>query len=188
MKSAYEGIKELITKAPCLAHYSMEAEIKLVIDASPCGLGCMLLQKVDNQMSPVAYASRSLTDVEKRYAQIEREALAVLYGLQKMHTYIYGRHVTVATDHKPLLGVFTKPSQSIRLERIALRAKDYDFNLVYGAGTGNITDGLSRLPVTSSVVEVKFVEEHVNFVKKDSTLLSIEEIPRGWKERQNYKR
>ena len=159
----------------------MEAEIKLVVDASPCGLGCVLLQEVDNQMRPVAYASRSLTDVEKRYAQIEREALAVLYRLQKMHTNIYGRHVTVATDHKPLLGVFTKPSQSIRLERIALRAQDYDFNLIYEPGTGNIADGLSRLPVTSPVTEVKFVEEHVNFVKKDGTLLSIEEIQEAGK-------
>ena len=61
-------------------------------------------------MCTVAYASRSLTDVEKRYAQIECEALAVLYGLQKMHTYIYGHHVTVATEHKPFLGVLTKPS------------------------------------------------------------------------------
>ena len=66
----------------------MEAEIKLVVDASPYGLGCVLLQEVDNQMCPVAYASRSLTDVEKRYAQIECKALAVLYGLQKMHTYL----------------------------------------------------------------------------------------------------
>lgn len=84
-KSAYEGIKELITKAPCLALYSVEAEIKLVVDVNPCGLGCVL-QEIDNQMRPVAYASRSLTDEEKRYAQIERESLAVLYGLRKMHT------------------------------------------------------------------------------------------------------
>ena len=52
----------------------MEAEIKLVVDASSCGLGCVLLQEVDNEMRLVAYTSRSLTDVEKRYAQIEREA------------------------------------------------------------------------------------------------------------------
>ena len=180
-KSAYKGIKELITKAPCLAHYSIEAEIKLVVDASPCGLGCVLLQEVDNQMCPVAYASRSLTDVEKRYAQIERGALAVLYRLQKMQTYIYGRHVTIATDHKPLLGVFTKPSQSIRLERIALRAQDYHFNLIHEPGTGNIADGLSKLLVTTPATEVKFVKEHVNFVKKDSTLLSIEEIQEAGK-------
>lgn len=139
---------------------------------------CFFKKYIDNQMRPVAYASLSLTDVEKRYAQIEHEALAVLYGLQKMQTCtcIYGRHVTVATDHKPLLGVFTKPSQSIRLETIALRAQDYDFNLIYEPGSGNIADGLSRLPVSSPATEVKFVEEHVNFVKKYSTLLSIEEI------------
>lgn len=173
---AYEQIKELISKAPCLAHYSMEAETKLVVDASPCGLGCVLLQKVDNQMRPVVYASRSLTDVEMRYAQIEREALAVLYGLQKMHPYIYGRHVTVSTDHKPLLGVFTKSTQSIRLERIALRAQDYDFTLIYEPGTKNIADGLSRLPARSPATKVNFVEEHIHFVKKDNTLLSIDEI------------
>ena len=80
------ALKELITKAPCLAHYSMEAEIKLAVDASPWGLGCVLLQEVHNQMRPVTYASRSLTNVDKRYAQIERGTLAVLYGLQKMHT------------------------------------------------------------------------------------------------------
>ena len=109
----------------------MEAEIKLVVYASPCGLGCVLLQEVDNQMRPVAYASRSLTYVEKRYAQIEREVLTVLYGLQKMHTFLYGRHVTVATDHKPLLGVFTQPSQSIWLESIALRAQAFEHILLF---------------------------------------------------------
>ena len=77
--------------------------------------------------------------------------------------------------------MFTKSSQSIRLERVALRAQDYDFNLIYERGTGNIANGLSRLPVTSAGTEVKFVEEHVNFVKKNSTLLSIEEIQEAGK-------
>ena len=123
----------------------MEAEIKLVVDVSPCGLGCVL-QEIDNQMRSVAYASRSLTDEEKRYAQTERESLAVLYGLRKMHTVV----ITVATEHKPLLDMFTKSEQSIRLERIVLRAQDYDFNLIYEPGTANNADGLSRLPVTSA--------------------------------------
>ena len=180
--AAYEGIKELLTKAPCLAHYSLEAETKLVVDASPCGLGCVLLQETEKQMRPVVYASRSLTDVEKRYAQIEREALGVLYGLQKMHTYIYGRHITVATDHKPLLSVFTKSTQSIRLERIALRCQDYDFTLVYEPGAGNIADGWSRLPAAPPVSDFNFVEEHIHFVKKDNALLSIEEIQQAGKE------
>jgi len=83
--------------------------------------------------------------------------------------------------------VFTKSSQSILLERIALGAQDYDFNLIYEPGTGNIGVGLSRLPVTSAGTEEKSVEEHVKLVKMDSTLLSIEEIQEAGK-KDNYKR
>ena len=77
--------------------------------------------------------------------------------------------------------MFTEPSQSIRLKRIALRAQDYDSNLLYEPGTGNIADGLSRLLVTSPATEVEFVEEHVNFVKTNSTIPSIEEIQEAGK-------
>lgn len=72
----------------------------------------------------LGWMQRSLTDVEKSYAQIECEVSAVLYGLQKMHLYIYSHHVTITTDYKPLLGMFTKSSQRIELERIALHAQD----------------------------------------------------------------
>ncbi|PFX15397.1 Retrovirus-related Pol polyprotein [Stylophora pistillata] len=95
---AFEEVKELLIKVPCLAHYSLEAETKLVVDAS-----CVLLQNVDSRWQPISYASRSLT-AEKRYSHIEREAMAVLFGLQKMHSSIYDRHVVFSTDHKPLLG------------------------------------------------------------------------------------
>jgi len=92
----------------------------------PMNLGCVLLQEVHNEMHPVAYASRSLTDAAKGYAQIEREALGVLYGLKKMHTYIHSHHVTACSNRPqaPLLGVFPKSSQSIWVGRIALRAQD----------------------------------------------------------------
>lgn len=174
--NAFEEVKELLIKAPCLAHYSLEAETKLVVDASPVGLGCVLLQNVNSRWQPISYASRSLTAAEKRYSQMEREAMAVLFGLQKMHSYIYGRHVVVSTDHKPLLGVFSKNTPSIRLERIALRCQDYDFTLTYEPGSENIADGLSRLPLNTTVTETSFVEEHVHFVKSADALLSIDEI------------
>lgn len=63
---AFEEVKELLIKALCLAHYSLEAETKLVVDASPVGLGCVLLQSVDSRWQPISYASRSLTVAEKR--------------------------------------------------------------------------------------------------------------------------
>ncbi|KAK3745177.1 hypothetical protein QZH41_000200 [Actinostola sp. cb2023] len=154
----------------------MEVETKLVVDASPYGLGAVLLQRRGNDMYPVAYASRTLNEVEKRYAHFEREALAVLFGLQKMHTYVYGRHTTVATDHKPLLSIFTKSTQSIRLERIAMRAQDYDFTLTYEPGAENVADGWSRLPAETTESTGKFIEEHVQFVARDIDLMTLQEI------------
>ena len=102
--------------------------------------------------------------------------MAMLVGLQKKHTYIYGRHVVVSTDHKPLLGVFNKNTQSICPERIALRCQDYDFTLTYQPGSENIADGLSRLPLNTTGTGTSFVEEHVRFVKSADALLSLDEI------------
>ena len=62
---AFEEVKELLIKAPCLAHY-LKAETKLIVDASPFGLGCVLTQTFDSRWQPGAYASRSLTVTEQR--------------------------------------------------------------------------------------------------------------------------
>ena len=83
--------------------------------------------------------------MEQRYAQIEREALAIYNGLTKCHNYIYGKRITVVTDHKPLLGVFNKQATSIRLQRIVDRSADYDFESVFHPGPVSIADALSRL-------------------------------------------
>ena len=72
---------------------------------------------------PVAYASRSLTDAESRYAQIEKELLAVQFSLESLHQYIYGKKVTIESDHKPLGAIAKKAlaSEPPRLQRILLR-------------------------------------------------------------------
>ncbi|VDI53877.1 Hypothetical predicted protein [Mytilus galloprovincialis] len=88
-------------------------------DASQCGLGAMLIQ--DNK--PVAYASRSLTDAESRYANIERELLGVLFGLERFNDYTYGKHINVESDHKPLEMIVRKSQERAppRLQRMLLR-------------------------------------------------------------------
>ena len=80
-----------------LAFYDVKRPVKVSVDASQDGLGAVLIQGE----RPVAYASRSLTDCERRYAQIEKEMLAVVFGIEHFHYCVYGRKVTVETDHKP---------------------------------------------------------------------------------------
>ena len=79
------------------------------MDASQYGLGACIMQ----DGVPVAYASRTLTDTHKRYAQVEKEMMAIEFGLHRFHQYIYGQTVTVETDHLPLLGVMRKPIADI---------------------------------------------------------------------------
>ena len=104
-EEAFNKAKELITTAPILAFYDPQKELYLENDASEYGLGAVLFQ----DERPIAYASRMLTDAETRYAQVEKEMLAISFGLTRFHHYTYGRDVHVITDHKPLESIVKKP-------------------------------------------------------------------------------
>ena len=97
--------------------------------------------------------------MEQSYAQIERETLAIYYGLTKCHNYIYGNRITVLTDHKPLLGVFNKQATSIRLQRIVDRCADYEFKLIFQPGPVKIADALARLHKSTSSSDSKIETE-----------------------------
>ena len=92
-------IKKFLTEAPVLKYYDVSKSVTVQCDASQSGLGAVLLQ--DGQ--PICYASRALTDTEMRYAQIEKEMLAIVWSCEKFDQYLYGRDtVTVESDHEPL--------------------------------------------------------------------------------------
>ena len=93
------NMKKLLTSDELLVHYDPKKEIILACDASPVGLGCVLSHLVDGVEKPIAFASRSLSPAEQNYCQVEREGLAIIYGLTKFHKYIYGRHFTIVTEH-----------------------------------------------------------------------------------------
>jgi hypothetical protein len=117
----------------------------------------------------VAYASRSLTQTERNYCQLEREALAVVWGCEYFHLHIYGKSgVEVFTDHKPLLGLFGNPNAklSARLERWALRLQPYQPVIKFRKGVGNPADYLSRHPRISLSIssQESAVEEYVNMI------------------------
>jgi hypothetical protein len=136
-------LKETIMKAPCLQYFDENKTVTVSVDASKNGLGATLLQ----ESKPVAFGSASLTDTQQRYAQIEKELLAVIYGLEHFNYYTYGRPVIVQTDHKPLLGLSKKPYDVIspRLQRLLLRLNRYNVTLEYVPGKQLvIADTLSR--------------------------------------------
>ena len=93
-QEAFDNLKSVITSAPALAYFDNSKETVLNVDASSKGLGAVILQ----DGKPVAFGSKTLYTCEKRYAKIDRELLAIVWGAQKFHTYVYGRRVIVETS------------------------------------------------------------------------------------------
>ena len=123
-EESFISLKELITKAPVLKYFNPKRPVKLSVDASSKGLGAVLLQ--DNH--PIAYASKALTSCQQNYAQIEKELLAIVFGCNKFHDYIYGMStIKVETDHKPLESIFKKPlyQAPARLQKMIMTIQKY---------------------------------------------------------------
>ena len=141
---AFDALKSLLVNAPVLTYFDAAKPIKVQCDASQAGIGAVLIQ--DGR--PVEYASRAMTPTEQNYAQIEKELLAIVFGMERFHTYVYAQRVTVETDHKPLISIAMKKSLSAapkRLQRMLLRLQRYTFDLIYRPGSELVlADTLSR--------------------------------------------
>lgn len=112
-QKAFEACKEGLTSESLLVHYDLNRELKLACDASSYGLGAVLRHVMeDGQERPIAYASRTLSSSEKNYAQIEREALSIIFGVKKFNQFLYGRKFTLVTDHQPLLAILGPKASS----------------------------------------------------------------------------
>ncbi|KAM7281316.1 uncharacterized protein ISCGN_006398 [Ixodes scapularis] len=126
-------------------------------------------QKEGNNTEIVAYASRALTPTEARYSQIERELLAVVWGTEHFHLYLYGNNFLIRTDHKPLVSILTNPRAcpSARIERLMLRIQQYNFRVEHTCGINNPSDYLSRHPMPSSPADARLAHStnaYVNFI------------------------
>ena len=141
---ALEKIKQTLSEPPVLKFFDPKsANVVLQCDASEFGLGACLMQ--DNQ--PVQYASRALTQTERNYAQIEKEMLAIVFGLERFERFVYGKHCLVESDHKPLEAIHKKSLLSApkRIQRMLLRTQKFEYTVQYKKGTEMyIADTLSR--------------------------------------------
>ena len=145
--TCFQKIKSQLQKALLrpLRYYDRTKPVTLQCDASLKGLGACIIQ--DGQ--PIAFASKSLTDTETHYANIERELLAIIYGCEKFHTYLYGRTFIVETDHKPfeMISLKNLTAAPAQLQRMLLHLQQYDLVITYQPGKEMLlADALSCLP------------------------------------------
>ena len=159
-QQAFEALKQALSKAETLAYFDVNAKTMVMADASPIGLGAILIQKQDGIPRVVSYASRSLSAVERRYSQTEKEALGLVWACEKFHPYIYGVEFDLLTDHKPLQFIYSPRSKPCaRIERWMLRLQPYRYRVVHIPGIKNVADPLSRLVKENSTDEHSRLQE-----------------------------
>ncbi|XP_059201274.1 uncharacterized protein K02A2.6-like [Centropristis striata] len=153
-QSAFVKCKDLLTSDQVLAHYDPSLPLTLACDASAYGIGAVIQHTMPNgEERPIAYASRMLSPAEKKYSQIDKEALRLIYGVKKFHQYLWGRHFTLVTDHRPLLTLFGEHKSlptlaAARIQRWEIILSVYDYNIVdCKSAEHSNADGLSRCPL-----------------------------------------
>ena len=142
--TAFDAIKAEFKKKIILPYFDRNKETILQTDVSKKGFGAVILQ----EEQPIYYASRALTSAEKNYQNLECEAQAAVWGMEKFHYFLYGRKFILQTDQKPLVSIFRKHMIDVspRIQRITIRAWQYEFEPQHIPGRNNvIADSLSRV-------------------------------------------
>ncbi|XP_030286082.1 uncharacterized protein K02A2.6-like [Sparus aurata] len=152
-EAAFKSAKQQLLQSTLVVHYDTRKPLKLACDASPYGVGAVISHVMENgEEKPIAFASRTLSEAESKYAQIEKEALSIIFGVKKFHKYLYGRKFTLITDHKPPLAILGPKSAiptlaALRMQRWALILMAYNYVIEYRQSAEHANaDALSRLP------------------------------------------
>ena len=171
----FTEVKKIITEAPSPKFYKPTNEVIIQCDASQYQntdyrLGASLMQNGD----PIAYASRSLTNTESNYAQIEKEHLAIVFGAERFENYLYGRKFTVESDHKPLEAIMKKSVLSApkRLQRVILHQKGSEMFLADFLSRSNVKDEKDRSD-RYIVCDVFMADEERSYVERETESINM---------------
>ena len=169
-EESFQTLKQKLCDAPVLSYFDKTCHTQIIADASPYGLAAVLVQKQNGQNRIIAYASRTLSQIERKYSQTEKEALALLWSCERFHVYLYGADFNLLTDHKALEFIFSPRSKpSARVERWMLRLQPYRYKVIHTAGSKNIADFLSRLfneNVVKNAENDDSIDEYANLIVK----------------------
>eukprot|EP00794_Sanderia_malayensis_P018389 gene18389-biopygen12333 len=151
----FQELKDCLISAPVLQCPDFSLQFKLYTDACDYGLGAVLAQETDDGEAVIAYASRILKPSEAKYAVLQKEALGIVWALKYFYPYLYGRHFTIVTDHRPLKWLKTMDAPNNLFARWISEIQGYDFDVIHRPGKlhGN-ADALSRCPVQDDLLAV----------------------------------
>jgi hypothetical protein len=151
-QKSFNKVKQILTNSPVLALFDPNLETVFSADSSSFGLGAVLMQRqTSGDLQPVAYISKAMTPTERRYAQIEKEALAFTWACERLSDYLVGMRFHIQTDHKPLVPLFSSKNLEelpLRVQRFRMRMMRFQFTISHVPWKElTIADALSRAPV-----------------------------------------
>ena len=167
---SFDLLKQMLMSSNCIMHFDPSLPLILSVDASPVGVGAVLSHLVthNNQQveRPVMFASATLTQTQQNYAQLDREALAVIFGITKFHKYLWGRQFTLVTDNSAIQRIFHQDKAlpirtGHRLQHWATMLQAYTYKIIHRKSECmSVPDALSRLPIN---VAINDISVHANF-------------------------
>lgn len=187
-ESAFQRVKDALQSAEVLVHFNPDLPLKLTVDASSYGIAAILSHVFDSgEEKPVAYASRMLNSSEKSYSQIQKEGLAIIFGVLKFNKYLLFKKFTLVTDCKPLLTIFGNKKgipqyAANRLQRWATILSNYQYDIQYVRSNKNLADALSRLPASNNGSKNEGFEEDAEldyqmfFTQQSDVTINFESI------------
>ena len=192
-ETCFNTVKNLFKKDNVLKLFNPKLPTAVECDASMNGIASVLLQLHNNQWLPVQFASRTLQPAQRNYANIDREALSVLFGVEHFSNYLLGGKFVIRTDHRPLLKLYGRGNAipttcSARIQRWALRLRRFNYEIEYIKGSVNVqSDALSRLPLAEKADHDEPNELILLLKTVESEIMSSSEIKKATDNDPNLK-